>query len=651
MAETPIIELCDIVRSFPAGDEVVQILRGVNLTIRRGEMVAIIGQSGSGKSTLMNILGGLDSASSGSYRFAGREVSELDADELATLRRDHFGFIFQRYHLLGGLTATENVAMPAVYVGTPPDERQARAEQLLARLGLGERLAHRPRQLSGGQQQRVSIARALMNGGEVILADEPTGALDSRSGQDVLQILQELHAQGHTVILVTHDSKVAAQAERIIEIRDGEIVSDAPNPARLALAVPEVAPTGLHHSRQAQALLGRWQEAFTMALRALLANRMRSLLTMLGIIIGIASVVTIMALGEGMEKQVLDNFSGLGTSNIDIRPGTGPGDDKAASIKTLREKDLRALEAEPYVAAVTPLTQIGARVRYQNIDVNAAVQGVAPAYFTLRDQRFKAGVPFSNDDVRRQAQVAVISESTRAKLFGSADGIGQIILLGKIPVQVIGVAEAKSSGFMSSDSLDVWLPYSTAASRLFGQLHFNLITVQVKPGLPVKAAEQAIISRIRLEHGQQDFYTRTMEDLMKSFESTANSIKLFLTMIGVISLVVGGIGVMNIMLVSVTERTHEIGIRMAVGARQGDIRSQFLIEAVLVCLLGAAIGIGLSGALALLVNMLVKDFQMVLSFSTISIAVLCASGIGMVFGFLPARRAAQLAPIEALARE
>ncbi|XZG71296.1 MacB family efflux pump subunit [Chitinibacteraceae bacterium HSL-7] len=647
---TPIIELSGVCRRFPAGDEVVTILDHVDLTIARGEMVAIIGQSGSGKSTLMNILGGLDSPSEGSFRFGGREVGELSPDELAALRRDHFGFIFQRYHLLGGLDATENVAMPSIYAGVDAATRNERAAGLLARLGLGERLHHKPRQLSGGQQQRVSIARALMNGGEVILADEPTGALDSRSGEDVLGILKELHEHGHTVILVTHDHHVAAQADRIIEIRDGRIVSDQSNAERDPIRLPDDPPAPVGHPAAAVARWGRWREAMTMAMRALLANRMRSLLTMLGIVIGIASVVSIVALGEGMQKQVLDSFSGLGANNIDILPGRGLDDDKSGAVKTLRESDLVMLAREPYVAAATPVSQQGMRARYRNVDASTAVYGVAPAYFVARNQRMTDGVTFGDADVQRQSQVAVIGENTRKTLFGAKSGIGEVILLGNVPVQVIGVAEAKSGGF-GGDSLDVFLPYSTANSRLFGRQHFSRMTIQVKEGVPVSAAEQALIARLTQLHGRQDFYTRNMQDILQSFEQTATSIKLFLMLIGVISLVVGGIGVMNIMLVSVTERTQEIGIRMAVGARQSDIRMQFLIESVLVCLLGGAIGIAISGALGITVNSLVSDFQMVFSVSSIVTAVLCATAVGVFFGFVPARRAAQLAPIEALARE
>ncbi|HSC79666.1 MAG TPA: MacB family efflux pump subunit [Chitinolyticbacter sp.] len=645
-----LIELSGLYRRFPAGETEVTILDDVNLVIERGEMVAIMGQSGSGKSTLMNILGGLDSPTIGSFRFAGVEVGSLDDDGLAALRREHFGFIFQRYHLIPALNAEENVAMPAIYAGMDKEDRSERARALLARLGLEERTHHRPSQLSGGQQQRVSIARALMNGGEVILADEPTGALDSRSGEEVLKTLKELHARGHTVILVTHDAHVAAQAERVIEIRDGRIVADRRNDAgRDEEAAPD-RPAPPVHPKGWAANWGRFVEAFSMAWRSLVANRLRTLLTMLGIIIGIASVVSIVALGEGMQQSVLANMSSLGATNIDIMPGSGLSDDRSGGVRTLREPDLVALAAEPYVDAVTPLNQKGLRVRYRNSDASATVYGVAPSYFDVRGQAISIGSNFSAQDVRRQAQVVVIGESTRKTLFGDGSGLGEIILVGNVPLQVIGVAEAKSSGW-GGDSLEVWMPYSTAASRVLGQQHFRRITVKVREGVPMKAAEEALTQRLTLAHGKQDFYTRNMQDILDSVESSTRNIKLFLTMIGVISLVVGGIGVMNIMLVSVTERTHEIGIRMAVGARQSDIMRQFLIEAIVVCMLGGAIGIGISLGIGALVAHFLTDFSMIFSAQSILTAVACATAVGVVFGFLPARRAARLAPIEALARE
>src|SRR5690606_13731080 len=222
----PLIALAKVRREFPSGEGSITVLKDVDLTIHAGEMVAIVGPSGSGKSTLMNILGCLDRPSGGSYRVSGRETAALDADALAALRREHFGFIFQHYHLLAELSALGNVEIPAVYAGLPPRERRACAAELLERLGMADRLEHPPGKLSGGQQQRVSIARALMNGANVILADEPTGALDRQTGEEVLRRRGELTAAGKTVIIVTHDPAVAARAERVIEIDDGRIVAD-----------------------------------------------------------------------------------------------------------------------------------------------------------------------------------------------------------------------------------------------------------------------------------------------------------------------------------------------------------------------------------------------------------------------------------------
>ena len=345
-----LLELHNLTRTFPSGDEQVTVLNAVDLTIYSGEIVAIVGASGSGKSTLMNILGCLDRPTSGSYRIAGREAAALDDDELARLRREHFGFIFQRYHLLGNLTATGNVEIPAIYAGVPKAQRQERARELLARLGLRERVDYRPGQLSGGQQQRVSIARALMNGGQVILADEPTGALDSKSGAEVMRILGELHQAGHTIILVTHDMQVARHAERIIEIHDGQIVGDSPNQP-VGQTVQNTPPADSAPAFAGGTARwwnsGRFGEAFKMAWLAMITHRMRTLLTMLGIIIGITSVVSIVALGQGTRQKVISDISSIGTNTISIFPGKDWGDDEAAKIRTLVPADAQTLAQQP----------------------------------------------------------------------------------------------------------------------------------------------------------------------------------------------------------------------------------------------------------------------------------------------------------------
>ena len=653
----PLLEISNLTREFPAGEGTVQILKGINLKIYAGELVAIVGQSGSGKSTLMNILGCLDKPSAGSYKVNGRETRQLEPDELAQLRREYFGFIFQRYHLLGDLSASGNVEVPAIYAGVDSQLRQQRSAELLSELGLEERLHHRPSQLSGGQQQRVSIARALMNGGDVILADEPTGALDKNSGIEVMRILRELNAKGHTIILVTHDLNVAKNATRIIEISDGNIISDRAN-------VPENADSDLEHQtlqRTPQKKTSAWRsffdrlgEAFRMALLAMNAHRMRTFLTMLGIIIGIASVVSVVALGNGSQKQILANISSLGTNTITVYQGRGFGDNSRASqVKTLVPADAEALAEQPYVDGVSPSANTSVTLRYKDTEASATVNGVSADFFYVRGMTFKSGQAFDKNSVTQRAQDVVIDTNTEKTFF--ADGtnpVGQVLLLGSVPSRIIGVIDAQQGFMGNSDSLNVYLPYSTVMSRMLGQSNVRSIIVRIKDEYPSSAAENAILTLLEQRHGAQDVFTQNSDSIRETIQQTTATMTLLISAIAVISLVVGGIGVMNIMLVSVTERTQEIGVRMAVGARQSDILQQFLIEAILVCLLGGILGVLLSLGIGQIIGHFAKGI-IEMSYSTTSIvaAFVCSSMIGIVFGFLPARNAAQLDPVAALARE
>ncbi len=646
---TPLIQLRGLRREYPAGDQPLVVLRDVDLDIAAGEFVAIVGASGSGKSTLMNILGCLDRPTAGSYRLAGRETGRLDADELAELRREHFGFVFQRYHLLADLTALGNVETPAIYAGKDAATRRERARALLTRLGLADRLGHRPGQLSGGQQQRVSIARALMNGGEVILADEPTGALDSASGAEMLALLKELHGEGHTIILVTHDAGVAAHAGRVIEIRDGAIVADRRSGAASA-GTPRRAPKA--GDKGWRAGWGRFAEAFRMAVLAMTAHRLRTFLTMLGIIIGIASVVSVVALGEGSRQRILTDISSIGTNIIDIYPGAGFGDMRSARVRTLVPADAEVLAQQDYVDSATPGVSSSVAMRYGNVSVNAQVSGVGEQYFRVRGVDIAEGVAFDAGAVRRQSQDVVIDSNTRAKLFPDGGAaIGEVILLGNVPCRIIGVTKKKDSAFGSNENLNVFVPYTTAMSRLLGQSYLRNITVRVSDEVSMAAAEQAITQLLSQRHGRQDFFVSNIDSVRQTVEQTTRTMTLLVSSIALISLVVGGIGVMNIMLVSVTERTREIGVRMAVGARQGDILQQFLIEAVLVCLLGGLLGVLLAVALGGVFARVGGNFQMVYSVTSMVVAFACSTLIGVAFGFLPARNAARLDPVEALARE
>ncbi|PJI32960.1 MacB family efflux pump subunit [Acinetobacter pseudolwoffii] len=652
----PLLEVKNLIREFPAGDSTIQILKGVNLEIYPGELVAIVGQSGSGKSTLMNILGCLDKPTTGSYKVKGRETRELEADELAKLRREYFGFIFQRYHLLGDLTAAGNVEVPAIYAGADAVERNKRSTELLTNLGLGEKTENRPSQLSGGQQQRVSIARALMNGGDVILADEPTGALDKNSGIEVMRILRELNAKGHTIILVTHDHNVAKNATRIIEISDGNIISDQPNVPEVedGFVKQELVPAPQKKIPAWRAAFDRLGEAFRMALLAMNAHRMRTFLTMLGIIIGIASVVSVVALGNGSQKQILENISSLGTNTITVFQGRGFGDNSRSSqAKTLIPADADALAEQPYVDGVSPSVNSSVTGRYKEIEASTTVNGVSEDFFYVRGMTFQSGQPFDRSSVMQQAQDVVIDTNTKNTFFkDGTNPVGQVILLGSVPSRIIGVIDAQKGMMGNNDSLNVYLPYSTVMSRMLGQSNVRSIIVRIKDEYPSAAAENAILNLLVQRHGAQDVFTQNADSIRETIQQTTATMTLLISAIAVISLVVGGIGVMNIMLVSVTERTQEIGVRMAVGARQSDILQQFLIEAVLVCILGGILGVLLSlGIGQLITHFAGGTFQMAYSTTSIVAAFVCSSLIGIVFGFIPARNAARLNPVDALSRE
>lgn len=643
-----LIECKNINRYFGSGNNRVHVLKDVNLNIEKGDFVAIIGQSGSGKSTLMNILGCLDTASSGSYTVDGIETSQMSADELAALRRKRFGFIFQKYNLLNALTARDNVALPSVYAGIEQAERSKRAEKILHDLGLEGKESNKPSQLSGGQQQRVSIARALMNGGEVILADEPTGALDTQSGENVMEIIHDLHARGHTVILVTHDPKIAARANRIIEIRDGRIISDTSKNAD----IPPSSVKSIEENTSWLFFKDQFLESFRMSVQAVLAHKMRSLLTMLGIIIGIASVVSVVALGKGSQEKILQDISAIGTNTISIRPGKGFGDRQASRIRTLTIADANAISKQSYVASTTPTTATAGILTYHNIDATAQLYGVGEQYFDVRGIKLAQGRLLSEDDVKHGSQVVVIDQNTKNKLFSDGtDPLGKVILFKKRPLRVIGITEEDDSPFGSTDSLQLWAPYTTVLNQITGQRYISAITVKIKDDVNSQAAEKGLTELLISRHGSEDFFMQNSDSIKQTIESATGTMTLLISCIALISLIVGGIGVMNIMLVSVTERTKEIGVRMAIGARQSNILQQFLIEAVLICLIGGLTGVLFSVAISLVFNHFVTDFAMKFSPMSIVAAVSCSSIIGVIFGFMPAKRASQLNPIDALAHD
>lgn len=721
-----------------------EILKGVNLHIKKGEFVAIIGQSGSGKTSLLNIIGTLDEPSSGSYVFANYEVTKLNSDEKSRLRREKIGFIFQRYNLLSLMSAKENVALPAVYAGVSSQKRDERAKELLANLELADKFNSKPNELSGGQQQRVSIARALMNGGDLILADEPTGALDSKSGVMVLDILQRLNSQGHTIVLVTHDPKIAAKAGRIIEIKDGEIIKDSLSPCHsehseestsnkdnLQSSVDSslsakaqndkngensaqnstqnlnsnanlkqnstqnlnlkensqissanvqnsmdchASPKGLlamtNGTNSAQKvqipltampqeiktyhlLKNQIIECLKIAYSSILAHKLRSLLTMLGIIIGIASVVSVVALGLGSQKQILESISRLGTNTIEVRGGRGFGDIRSGKVK-LALSDLYALKSLPQLESVEAQDGTSSIATYGNISLSAKMEGGGVSIFSIKGLNLGTGRFFNESEVSNADNVAVIDDNGRKRLF---DGflaeqiLGKTIIFNKRPFKIIGILEKDSRRPDTDITVRIYTPYTTLKNKITGSRVVEQIIAKVGDDTSPALAEEAIIRTLEIKRGKKDFFTINSDSIRQSIEENTRTMRILITSIAIIALVVGGIGVMNIMIVSVSERAREIGIRMAIGARKEDILLQFLIEAVMICMIGAILGVLLSFVVVAVFNALSTDFLMIVSSGSVVLGLASSVLIGIIFGFFPAKNAANLNPINALSKE
>ena len=669
-----LIELKDVARHYQLGEIDVPALDGVSLAIEAGEFVAIMGQSGSGKSTLMNVLGCLDNPTHGQFLIGGKDAGALGPDELAALRRERFGFIFQRYHLLPHLDARANAALPAVYSGVALGSRMSRAHALLERLGLGERLHHRPNELSGGQQQRVSIARALMNGGQIILADEPTGALDSASGAEMLRLLRELNERGHTIILVTHDAAVAAHARRVIELKDGKVVADNGTPAghiaptELPSDAPPVKEGGRLRRIQVQ-----WREAIATALLALKGNRLRTALSMLGISIGIASVVSIVALTSAARSSIEGDLSSLISGRIPVwrgNPALPPG----AVPQPFRPHEIDSLRALPGVKGVTLNRQMQLTARHQSRD--AMLEAIGGDANTLKARKLKLvqGRYFNAMDFETRAQVVVLDEKSLDALFKKGESpLGQLVFVNpmagnvpdaqalpgappppvaSLPFTVIGVAAPEGGAFSFGSWLgQLYLPHTTFSRKLDARPDVDNFDVLLDLSVPPQQVRDQIIYRLKALHGAEDFGTWNGEEEFRKFQNVTSAMAALFAGVAAISLLVGGVGVMNIMLVSVSERTREIGIRMAVGARQGDVRLQFLIEAVVLCCLGGLVGVLLSWLAAQGLNAAQQHLHIDISWAALGVAFAVSSGVGLVFGTLPARRAAALSPVDALARE
>jgi macrolide transport system ATP-binding/permease protein len=576
----------------------------------------------------------------------GKEAANLSADELAALRRETFGFVFQRYNLLATATAGENVEIPSVYAGLPKQKRSQRANRLLQRLGMADRTDHRPAELSGGQQQRVAIARALVNDPPVILADEPTGALDSKSGDEVLVLLKELHAEGRTIILITHAETVAQHASRIVRIQDGQILEDS-GVVRKETSSPVDTELNL---KSAVTLAASMHEALVTAWRSLRVNIFRTVLTLLGIIIGVAAVVAMLAVGEGSRQKVLDRISSFGTNLMLIRPGAA-GIRNTGEIVTLVPEDAAAIRALPNIETALPERSGRMTVRFGNRDYQTSVQGTGEDFPKARDWKVAEGQFFNADDMKQYAPVVVLGRTVAKTLFpDGGEVVGNYVLLKNVPFLVIGVMSEKGASPNGSDQDDViFTPINTGLVRLFGKSYLSSITIKVADAGDIVATQERVENLLRERHRTEDFSVRNMASFLQAAMETQDTFTLLLGTVAAISLLVGGIGVMNIMLVSVVERTREIGIRMATGARMRDILLQFNIEAAVVCAAGGLLGILVGVAAGMILRY--SGMSVIFSLTPAVLAFACASATGLIFGYLPARKAARLDPVVALASE
>jgi ABC-type lipoprotein export system ATPase subunit/ABC-type antimicrobial peptide transport system permease subunit len=702
---TAVARVTNLVKNYAIEDVVVPAVAGVTLDFEDGDFVALMGPSGSGKSTLLNLLGCLDRCTDGHYFLDDEDVAHIDDNQLSEVRSRYLGFVFQSYNLLPQYTVVENIGIPLLYQGCRlTDQTRQRCIALAELVGLGNRLDHRPTQLSGGQQQRVAIARALVNDPHVILADEPTGNLDSHTSDEIMRLLRTLNDAGKTIIMVTHENDIAAWARRVVRMRDGRIESDVRNdtgpPATIERCnghqpvfdggvATALAPSRSSPGAAVAHVSAAWIKArssFALALRSLWLHKLRSILSVLGIIIGTSSVIALMAFGRGSMEAALDDIRRQGTTNV-IVSSVKPVDVPASATPRwnvnygLTWEDFERFKLIDTVVGQVPMRIIPQEVRHIGRKISARVVATTEAYakinqFTMAAGRFLRDGDDHDDegDGQRLRNVVVIGSDVARALFPFEDAIGQGVVINKSEYMVVGVINDRTPTGMGgggresegNENLDVYMPVRTCRAR-FGervlfrqganilneQVELHQITLTISDIDQVLTTGSLVGEMLKRGHDRMDWKVAVPLDRLKQAEDARDRYNMLLMLIASISLLVGGIGIMNIMLATVTERTREIGIRRALGAKRWDITMQFIIEAVVQTTIGGLLGVvtGLTMVLAIpLVASVVtsKPLPAQLDVMSIFLSLGVAVSVGILFGWYPARRASRLEPIEAL---